>query len=87
MYWHFRLNGVYPEIGDFVRRGEILGYTGSTGFSTGAHLHFQVGQGADNELALFETASSTCYEPNPVVGLHADNQVCNPAHFCYSSCP
>jgi murein DD-endopeptidase MepM/ murein hydrolase activator NlpD len=30
------------DVGDTVRRGEIVGYVGSTGWSTGCHLHFTV---------------------------------------------
>ena len=32
--------GVEP--GDKVKTGEVVGYTGNTGFSTGPHLHFTV---------------------------------------------
>ncbi len=35
------------NVGDTVARGEIVGYVGSTGWSTGCHLHFTVLQDGD----------------------------------------
>lgn len=41
LYGHLSsYNGL--KIGDSVKRGDIIGYEGSTGYSTGAHLHFGV---------------------------------------------
>ncbi len=40
LYCHFKKGTMRVKTGDRVRRGDILGYMGSTGRSTGAHLHF-----------------------------------------------
>ena len=42
LYCHFTKGTLRVKKGDKVVKGEILGYMGSTGRSTGAHLHFGI---------------------------------------------
>lgn len=42
MYAHLKYGSVLPNVGTRVVKGERIGYMGSTGHSTGAHLHFEV---------------------------------------------
>lgn len=51
-YEHLRKNGVLVKIGDRVKRGQVIGHSGATGWLAhlGPHLHFMVGKyGVDND--------------------------------------
>ena len=42
MYAHLKTDGVLVRVGQQVRRGQRIGLSGNTGFTTGPHLHFAV---------------------------------------------
>ena len=42
LYCHFKNGTLRVKKGDKVEKGTVLGYMGSTGRSTGAHLHFEM---------------------------------------------
>jgi murein DD-endopeptidase MepM/ murein hydrolase activator NlpD len=41
-YEHLKFNGSKVKVGQTVRKGQLIGYTGNTGFTFGPHLHFEV---------------------------------------------
>jgi len=48
-YLHLKLDGVEVKRGSAVRAGDLLGYSGNTGYSSEPHLHFDVSKRIDVE--------------------------------------
>jgi len=47
------MSGIAVRTGQQVRKGEIIGFVGSTGYSTGPHLHFEVFVDGENIDPLY----------------------------------
>lgn len=51
MYWHLQKEGVFVNAGDSVKKGQLIGYSGNTGYTAFPHLHFQVQDKNGNDIA------------------------------------
>jgi murein DD-endopeptidase MepM/ murein hydrolase activator NlpD len=71
-YMHLAPSGVEVGPGQAVRRGQEIGLSGNTGFSSTPHLHFQVMTAADDGIAKrsfpFELAIAPHRVSPPVLG-------------------
>lgn len=92
MYGHMKENTLTTKnVGDYVQTGEFLGVVGSSGNSTGPHLHFEVFDSSNNLIDPFVgscnnfnntswwVAQKTYHEPNiNAVMIHDAPPVFNP---------
>ncbi|HWI71444.1 MAG TPA: M23 family metallopeptidase, partial [Baekduia sp.] len=62
LYTHMMPNGIVPEVGDVVERGDRITVTGATGNVTGPHLHYHVSSTGDDENAALGNTIPISFE-------------------------
>lgn len=67
MYAHLRWESVLVVPGRRIRRGELIAKSGSTGYSSGPHLHFAIQKNAGMELVSIPFRFQTANQSSPVI--------------------
>jgi len=73
-YWHPRTNSIAVEPGEYVETGQFLAFAGSSGYSTDAHLHFEVQESQGNMAAVRDPWTGT-NNPLPSMWRHQEDYV------------
>jgi murein DD-endopeptidase MepM/ murein hydrolase activator NlpD len=63
-YYHLQKDGVIVEVGQKVNAGDMIGYSGNTGYSSTPHLHFMVKKPIYMKLRSISTRFYTRFSKN-----------------------
>lgn len=84
LYGHMHENSITVKKGDSVNQGQVIGKMGSSGKSTGSHLHFEIRVGSNNssssmnptDYVSMDTPRQTMFNPTLVEGDTNQQTVC-----------
>ena len=71
LYAHLYHNSITVKAGDSVKQGQVIGKMGSSGNSTGNHLHFEIREGSNSQSATVDPLNYISAE-NPRVVFTGD---------------
>lgn len=74
LYAHLKYGSVTVDVGDRVDSQSVIGYMGNTGYSFGAHLHFEVRNTSDKKVNPTEYIGKEL--PNESTSYSTGNYVC-----------
>lgn len=66
-YVHIKYNGTKLNIGDAVKKGDVIAYSGNVGYSKGPHLHFVCFLGGFGKMTTIETKFRTDKGANAIL--------------------
>ena len=72
LYAHLHENSILVKAGDSVEQGQVIGKMGSSGYSTGTHLHFEVREGQNNLSATVDPLEYISFEAPRIVSSGGD---------------
>ncbi|MDI9325580.1 MAG: peptidoglycan DD-metalloendopeptidase family protein [Alphaproteobacteria bacterium] len=79
LYGH--LSSSIVSVGEVIKRGDIIGYTGNTGYSTGPHLHFGLYDAEGIKIVPYSNISSQSACRSQLVPVASRNALLNPLDY------
>ena len=67
-YWHLQKDGALVKVGDTVKRGQVIGLSGKTGYAAMPHLHFLVWNSRNGNWTQIPTRFETRAGPKYLRG-------------------
>lgn len=89
-YLHLQYQGTRVKVGQQVCRGQLLGLSGNTGFSTGPHLHLEIMTGMNISLPIYfeelrDRSAGVIFPNTTVISQNEADTSCEPVKT--SLCP